>query len=406
MRDLIRSDAVIVGGGLAGLLTAIRLARANTQVTLVDISLPQASGELGGFASFSGAKFSLPPAGMGLVPLAGSEEQLTEVINEVLRELGLDKKAIFASSDHDLTPASLKGKGSTYRQYHSILLSPDEILALVAKLKHKVSSNCAVICGNATTLTKAGSEWSLTVIGPDNGKSVTLVAPAVFYAAGRLSSDLLLKAGATLRPRKGLDVGVRFEMLSLEGLAGLRSLGADAKIIINNCRTFCLNSPGLIYRYPFQQITIPGGVVASPSVTTANVGVLLRLSEKENNLAEIVKRSTNLYAAILQASEIESRGLPFGKHAALLSDLYGHEVRERIAEFCSELGRLELINWAVPYKMHLPLIDWHWPTFAEENSHRTSLDDVYAIGDSSGHARGLLQAAVSGWLAAEEFLNV
>lgn len=52
----------------------------------------------------------------------------------------------------------------------------------------------------------------------------------------------------------------------------------------------------------------------------------------------------------------------------------------------------------------MPLLDWHWHTFATPSSHLTSLPGVYALGDSSGHARGLLQASVSGWLAAEEYL--
>ncbi len=52
-------DSVVIGGGLAGLLGALRLADAGHSVVLFDQALPQAGGRLGGFAEFSGAKFSL-----------------------------------------------------------------------------------------------------------------------------------------------------------------------------------------------------------------------------------------------------------------------------------------------------------------------------------------------------------
>lgn len=405
MKNSIRSDVIILGGGLAGLLTAIKLSRANVQVTLIDNSLPEASGKLGGFASFSGAKFSLPPAGMGLLPLVGSEEALNEIIEEVLSELGLSQEATHTSSDYPIFPLHQSESGYTYRKYQSVLLSPDGILDLLTLLKSKLPSSCHVIRGSADDLARDGGDWMLNVSSQGQDE-LTITAPSLFYAAGRLSSDLLINAGATPCTGKGLDVGVRFEMLSLSGLEGLRALGADAKIIINNCRTFCLNSPGLIYRYPFKSITIPGGVVADAAVTNANVGVLLRLSDKQENLERIENRATKLYADIINASNAINHGPPFGELSSLINDLYGHEVSEEISQFCYELGRLGLINWSVPYKVHLPLIDWHWPTFSNANSHKTSLENVYAVGDSSGHARGLLQAALSGWIAAGEYLNV
>ena len=85
-------DVAIIGGGLTGILAAIRLIKEGVKVALIDNPLPLANGKIGGFVRFSGAKFSLPPAGMGLVPVAGSIERLMVTINKVTEILGLKTK--------------------------------------------------------------------------------------------------------------------------------------------------------------------------------------------------------------------------------------------------------------------------------------------------------------------------
>ena len=401
---MIKSDVVIIGGGLAGLMAAIRLGEAGVHTVLVDSSLPEASGDLGGFAAFSGAKFSLPPAGQGLIPVAGSSSKLEDAIKAVIEVLGIDGANTNLSYDLPGQNNENQALKDGYRKYDSILLTPHGIRDLIERLRVKCKDYCKFITGKAENLNKVGSDWQVLIQDSDGEPSI-LVGNAIFHAAGRMASKMLVEAGAAKTPGKGLDVGFRVEMLDKEGLSRLRALGPDAKILLGGCRTFCLNSPGEIFRYPYEEISIPGGVVADPSVASANVGLLLRVDNKEKELLRIKEKCKTHYEDLLSISERVKRGRPFGKEKRLVEEIFGTSIAHRLEVFCQKLEDINMIDWTFEHRLHFPLLDWHWPTFALQGSHKTSLDDIYAIGDSSGHARGLLQAAISGWIGAEEYLN-
>lgn len=395
----IEADVVVIGGGLAGIFATLRLARDGIRVVLVDNPLPEASNSLGGFARFSGAKFSLPPAGLGLLPVAGSLERLNDAISRILEVLGLVEHA----SSESLECPSGEG-GVIYRRYHSILLSPDQINKLLDKLTAVVATTTMVVRGKAMHMERSGSNWEVTLSEQGNPLAQKIVARTIFYAAGRLSEGLLLEAGAVPSEGKGLDIGVRLEFLDKDAISELRKLGADAKILHGSCRTFCLNSPGQIYRYPYKKISIPGGIVADSSSAEANVGILLRVANKEQKLQEILATAEILQKELLEESmslqkKREGRSMP-----KVLAKVFGAEETEILGAFIEEIANRNLIDTKQPHRIHMPLLDWHWHTFATPSSHLTNLPEVYALGDSSGHARGLLQASVSGWLAAEEYL--
>jgi len=394
------ADVAVIGGGLTGILAALRLARAGARVVLVDRPLPQANARIGGFARFSGAKFSLPPAGMGLAPVAGSESRLSETIHEVLHVLRLNPGDALSSTD-GVSPAN---SGLTLRQYDSIVLTPAEIEQLLDRLTSQLASSAELVRGTATRLIRNGADWQVDVQPSDaRANEFQVVAKAVFFAAGRLSDDILLAAGAIPNEGKGLDIGVRLEFLQRDALSGLRRHGPDAKFMWETCRTFCLNSPGIIYRYPFQSIMLPGGVVAGEDTPAANVGLLLRVPDKQVRLSRIMENAAPLASELIAESDLirvgELQPLPRSVGA-----LFGEDAANQLSEFCHLLHAHQLLDLNREHRVHLPLLDWHWNTYAQAASHRTSLDRVYALGDSSGHARGLLQAAVSGWLAAEEYL--
>lgn len=386
----------IIGGGLTGLFAALRLGEAGASVTLIDSAFASSEGSVGGFAAFSGAKFSLPPAGMGLLPVAGTQERFERTIHQVLETLGISRDQAASSVERDSTSAF------SMRQYESIVLSPEQISELLEGLSQRVQTTALVLRGRASNLFRGTMGWATEVALPEN--VATVQSHAIFYAAGRLSQDLIAKAGAQPTPGKGLDVGVRLEFLDKQGLSKLRSLGADAKILDGSCRTFCLNSPGRIYRYPYQSFSIPGGVVASADEPAANVGLLLRTTHKANLLERIHRVASADPLRLIRDSDATHRSSKLSLPAQM-NELYGEEVVRDIEEFGTRLHREGLIDLRLDHRIHIPLLDWHWKTFALPGSHRTTLENVFALGDSSGHARGLLQACISGRLAAEEYLS-
>lgn len=392
----LEADVAVIGGGLAGIIATVRLIQIGARVILIDNPLPESAGRLGGFARFSGAKFSFPPAGMGLVPLVGSIDHLNQVIDKVVCELGLSGCQHTESIDqsHDL------GGGVIFRRYQSIVLSSLEMEAILDRLTTEIGRRAVVVQGKATRLDYVADRWAIQ--GRLDHNDFLISADTVFYAAGRLSEGLLLHAGALPTEGKGMDIGVRLEFDDKASIERLAALGPDAKIMRGRVRTFCLNSPGTIYRYSFKDITIAGGIVADASSERANVGILLRVSNKEQRLMEILSAARQCYPQLLSESSRTSSGSYVFTPPSVLERLYGSDEVTQLAAFLREITKLGLIDISQPYRVHMPLLDWHWHTFSRAGSHKTSLPSVYALGDSSGHARGLLQAAVSGWLAAEE----
>ncbi|WP_339100711.1 FAD-dependent monooxygenase [Pseudomonas atacamensis] len=395
------TEVVIIGGGLAGIFSAINLSNQGIPHILIDNPLPDAKSRLGGFARFSGAKFSLPPAGMGLVHVAGSEIRLSEAIEKILKILSLEQKNTALSSDNFVELSS----NATLRKYSSIVLSPTEIDILLDKLDHKVRSSTRIIAGKATHIVKSKEGWSVRI---DNGQEIekTITCSTVFYAAGRLSNNIIAAAGALPTTGKGLDIGVRVEFLSKDGVSGLRSYGPDAKILNGNCRTFCLNSPGTIYRYDYLSGSIPGGVVADDTINTANVGILCRTSDKDLILQNFRNTAYLSHKDLLLESDIVRKSEQEFTIPSIMRNLFGDKIVNELEQFGRMLDSCKLWDTRMDHKIHLPLLDWHWSTFALPESHKTTEPGLYALGDSSGHARGLLQAAISGWFAAEEYGDV
>lgn len=395
------TEVVIIGGGLAGIFAAIKLSNHGIPHILIDNPLPDAKSRVGGFARFSGAKFSLPPAGMGLVQVAGSEHRLTEVIDTVLSLLSLNEKKSTASSDNaiDISPRT------SLRKYNSIVLTPSEIDNLLDRLDQIITSKSILAPGTVEGIKKTDDRWLVTLTD-NEGLQSNIICNTIFYAAGRLSNDLIINAGASPTLGKGIDVGVRVEFLSKSSLAKLRGYGPDAKILSGNCRTFCLNSPGTIYRYNYLSGSIPGGVVADDSIATANVGILCRTLRKNEILQEFRERSLRLEKELLKESNIIRKTKDRFIIPGIMREIFDQEIINELEEFGESLDACGLWDTRMEHKIHMPLLDWHWSTFALNSSHKTTEPGLYALGDSSGHARGLLQAAVSGWLAAEEFVNV
>lgn len=287
-------EVVVIGGGLAGLAAASYLRKEGKSVILLDKGLPCAVGKLGGFARFSGAKFSLPPAGMGLEKIAKDKETFTQIIKTVLSDLGLHEKLadhskdILLGSETDITPQV------TLRQYHSILLDFSEIELLITRLTTNIGAD-SCICGTCSKIEKSNDLWNVYVSNSDNGAEVVITAKAVIYAAGRTGSDLLHDLGLSPRNGKGFDVGVRIEFPDKENLSAIRKLGPDAKILYKDCRTFCLNYPGAIYQYPFNDHTIPGGIADNAGGIAANIGLLYRVHNKEKMLKKLSAHSSRMF---------------------------------------------------------------------------------------------------------------
>lgn len=278
------------------------------------------------------------------------------------------------------------------------MLSPREIEALLHELIGRLPGTVTHIAGKCVDMAADGETWNCFVAIATG--VLRLESDTVLFAAGRTSSPILINSGAKPTAGKGIDIGLRVEFLDGGGLEQLRSFGPDAKVLYNTCRTFCVNYPGTIYRYPFRNLLIPGGIVAETGTPSSNVGILCRQLDRESWLRQLAESTRRLSHERLHRP-IAVSGAPLGESLDLVASVYGESVAAYLDSFTKRLGMLGLIDWDLVHYIHLPLLDWYWDTFSKPRTFETTLRGVYAIGDSSGHARGLLQAAVSGWAAAE-----
>ena len=276
---------------------------------------------------------------------------------------------------------------------------PSEMDVLIDDLEARVREHCHVIVGKCISLLRSGTQWHSTYLIGSTTEEI--ISDAVFFAGGRMGSDILSSTGCLETHGKGLDLGIRVEFPDKQDLFALRNFGPDAKIISGRCRTFCLNVPGKIYRYPVESIQIPGGIVATEEELSANVGLLYRSSEKMCTLGTVLSRAGEIVTKENQAVQVASGFL--GDAKSLLLAIYGSNVVSSLCAFGAKLHQLGLVDWDRPHIVHLPLLDWHWPTFSLPNTFCSSLPGLVVLGDSSGHARGLLQAAISGYIAATDY---
>lgn len=391
-------DVAVVGAGIAGLLAAARLRAHGASVILINTPVPRTPSGLGGFAPFSGAKFSLFPAGRGLAPLVGGEYALRQTYADVLSFLAashVDKFQVSAEAlwgnERSINPLLW------FRKYHSIVLTPLEMRDLISYLRASLG-NIQIISSEVRSI-EANSQTSFSLA---ISNSPRVFAHRIVAATGRLGAGLLAKASVPETEGKGVDFGVRLEFSDDQPLKELRAEGPDAKILGNGVRTFCLNSPGKIFHYSALGVEIPGGIVADGSVQSSNVGILCRLANKREALDEFKTRMQQLRHEGRRLSFVDSN--PGFAHRDSLRALLPSGVAERVHDFTNHLISAQLLDLPQQFLVHYPLIDWHWPVFAQPGRLETAIKGLYAVGDLSGHARGLLQAATMGWLAAEEAL--
>ena len=390
-------EVAIVGGGLAGLMAAARAETLGASVVLIDASVVSTAGSLGGFAPFSGAKFSLFPAGTGIGPIVGGDDALIARYRQVctiIAALGFPR---FEVTDRQLMGAESSTKQDlSYRRYHSILLSTLEMTSLVSALSARLS-HTKVVRANATHIAVSGGAPFEIQLGTRD----VIVGKTLIMAAGRLGSGLLEAASVPQTSGKGIDIGVRLAFDDRVSVAGLRELGPDAKFMAAGVRTFCLNSPGRIFHYPGLGYSLPGGVVAEADWPESNVGVLCRLPDRAAFLREFSRQTPPLGALPLSQP---GSGLDLGWSESSRKSI-GEQVAKRIDEFVVKLENSGLVKLPNRYVVHYPLLDWYWPVFSLPGRLTTAVPGLFATGDASGHARGLMQAAVMGILAAEEALR-
>jgi uncharacterized FAD-dependent dehydrogenase len=453
-------DVIIVGGGPAGIFAALELAAANLKILLIeegrDIEKRQCPARdtglpcppctpcnlvcgLGGAGAFSDGKLTLTSQVGGILPSYLGEDQ-TEALIKYVDELYLRFGA----------PKKLYGTGKKVDQLHQ---QADRVgLRLVTvPIRHLGTEHCRLVLKSMWDYLSPRIESRLRtavasiIVKKGKVKGVTTLSGESFdcdyliLAPGREGADWLAKEAERLKltmHSNPVDVGVRVEVPAAV-MAPLTDVLYESKLEFlsrrfdDRVRTFCM---------------CPGGEVIMESTGGCDPVITVN----GHSYAERKTENTNFALLVSTAfTKPFNQPIAYGRYLARLANiLSGGVLLQRLGDLMegrrSTPERIERglvkptlknatpgdLSFALPYRYLTDLVemlkamDKLVPGVASHHtllygievkfyssrpqlspSLETEVSGMFAIGDGAGVSRGLIQASVSGVVAAREIAS-
>ena len=450
-------DVIIVGAGPAGIFSALELLRQKKKVKILIIEkgrdidkriCPMKMREIscaacpecallsgwGGAGAFSDGKLNLSPDIGGFLSRYTNKDNLGSLINYV------DQSYVQYGA-----PDEVYGGNETEVSHIEKLASANNLSFIPSKIRHIGTDRCKSVLKNiqeslnvkVETLFTTEAERVMTArrraTGIRLGNGTKLHSDFVVLAPGREGSRWLDKESKRLRLtllNNPVDIGVRVEIPSAV-LEPLTKVTYEPKLIFHSkkfndkVRTFCVNPYGWVVKEYLKGIwTVNGHSYANSRTANTNFALLVSTFFTEP-----------FDEPILYGSYIAGLANLLGKGVIVqrLGDLHQgrRSTRERIA-----MGEVKPtlkdatpgdLSFVLPYRHlsnileMLEALDKVAPGINSEHtllygaevkfysmlpkltgSLETEITNLFAVGDGAGVSRGLIQASVSGVIAARE----
>jgi len=453
-------DVIVVGAGPAGIFAVMELMKASSSLKVLviekgtDIEKRRCPMKLkdipcmacpecallsgwGGAGAFSDGKLNLSPDIGGHLLRYMERKRLEELIAYV------DKLYIKHGA-----PKKLYGQDTKKMEELEALASKNDLHLIPSRIRHIGTDRCLNVLKSMKTALRSkakvifNSDVERLLVEKKKARGVRLKdgteyrADYVVLAPGREGSKWL--EGETRRLRLSVlknpvDIGVRVEVPAsvLEHLTSVAyepKLVFDSKKFDDRVRTFCVNPYGEVVKEYLKGIwTVNGHSYAKRKTNNTNFALLVSTTFTEpfnepisygryiSGLANflgngvIVQRLGDLWRGRRSTQERILKGLvaPTLKDATPgdLSFVLPYRYLSDILEMLDALDRIapgvnsrHTLLYGVEvkfYSMQLKLSD----------SLETGIKNLFAVGDGPGVSRGLIQASVSGVVAAREILK-
>ena len=450
-------DVIIVGAGPAGIFSALELLNKKKGIKILIIEkgkdidkriCPMKIKEIscaacpecallsgwGGAGAFSDGKLNLSPEIGGFLSRYINEHSLESLINAV------DEIYVRFGA-----PVETYGGKSTELFEIARLASENDLQFIPSKIRHIGTDRCKTVLKNIKASlneeveTQFNSEAEKIIFKKRKAAGVKLKDGTVLYsefvilAPGREGSRWLEKETKRLRLtllKNPVDIGVRVE-LPAPVLEPLTKITYEPKLIFyskkfnDKVRTFCVNPYGEVVKEYLKGIwTVNGHSYANTQSKNTNFALLVNTSFTEpfddpisygrsiaglaNLLGKsvIVQRLGDLKMGRRSTNERIARGIvqPTLKDATpgdlsfvmpyrYLSDIV--EMLEALDKVAPGVNADHTLLYGAEVKFYSMV-----PKLTE--SLETEIENLFAVGDGAGVSRGLIQASVSGVLAARE----
>ncbi len=436
-------DVVIVGAGSAGLFAALHLSDSDLRVLVIDRGLAPKEREsitygVGGAGTFSDGKLNLTSKiGGDPTAIGCSEGELARLIaqvNEVFTECGApeaysgEDAVALAQLNQEAAQAGIEFIAG--RQRH---IGTSRIREVIDALYHDlIDRGIQFRLGTRVTGIESDGDGFRVVL-----EEGSLAARFVIAAPGRSGAYWLrevtrrLGVGPAFGP---LDVGVRLEFPA-ELYEPIESVMYDAKLRVraptydDMVRTFCTNPRGFVVREDHDEFALVNGHAENERKSNnTNFALLVHVE-----LTDPVEDTTQYGRAIAQLASTIGGGRPILQR---LKDLKqgrrstAERIRRvRIAPTLREFTPGD-VSMALPQRIvvdilesidrldrilpglasdatliYAPEIKFYDTQYHVVKGMETGLPGLFVAGDASGHSRGIVFAAVTGTLSAQEILE-
>lgn len=450
-----RYDLICVGGGPGNLalVEELKLFRGQASVLILELGrrvdarrcplatrgvcppckLCHAVHGVAGAGAYSDGKVSFWPAGTGLLHLAGSLAAVHDLdarlrhYYEPLRRIGSTAtscaEAVELARTLGVTDLELKG-------YDVIHAGSEAIQEFYQEKQRSLQESGVTIHAQSRVTDVSASEGGgYRISWERRGEALVAFAPVLSLGTGKASGRWLrqiLDCLGVERQLTEIEHGIRLEMPHTV-TARLAACHRDAKIKIavedgSEVRTFCLCQRGFVLgAYYDDMTTVSGYSLRDRRSENTNLALLNRIA---------LPPGVDPYLDFLPSIQVQNRRAQGGVMVQRLGDFVAsvettaedlgkNPVRPTLPSAIS--GRVELhldarirpnlVNaiwridqvcpgFASPHNLvYGPVLEKCWDKVTL-TSMRTTAPGLYVVGDAAGHARGLVQAAATGLLAA------
>ena len=457
-------DVVVVGSGPAGIFTVLELLKNNDKLEILMLDegrniktrrCPKSktkkcvnckpcniSSGFGGAGAFSDGKLSLSKdVGGWLEDYIGQEklEELIKYVDSEYLKYGGNKEIFYNKEFAEELEYNCSKHGLKFVKCPVRHLGTEKSQIIMEKMYDEIIShkNVEVLeLSPVESVEISNEEYIVNYL--NNKEKISVIAKNIVLAVGRSGSEWLNKLCKKLdikTSNKQVDIGVRVELPNsitdnLTKELYEFKIYNTAKTTENVVRTFCMNPGGFVsqenyddglavvnghsfhdlksnltnfallvscrFTEPFNEPVLYGKYIARlANMLTDGHIMVQRLKDLKEGRRSTENRMNKLcYKPTL--SDAVPGDLSFVLPSRVITSLL--ETFEALEKICPGISGDQTILYGVEVKFYSSNV-------IVDNNLKTKYKGIYAIGDGAGITRGLMQASVSGVVAARDILN-